>query len=326
MQKSHFMRLSVISCFVSGLALAAAPSPAQAESVQAGVNAAIKGNVTIQSVDQTAKEAVLREPVFMGDLVNSQKLSSLQVLLLDQTVLTVGPSCDMVIDEFVYDPTKNNNSLKLRVKRGLFRFTSGKTSESGRDAVKVDTPVATIGIRGTIVEGMIGPDAVAFAQQIGVAAASGNIDNDGASLLVLRGPGSKHRTKNKRGLLDVTSGGETVTLSQSGMAVFVPHKDAPPSDPFLLPDVLFAYFSDQLRTQPSSGPGYKSFDVLARYNTLPQIRPDCRGDECSKDIFEPLRGMPFPHGFEGVICNSDGGCNPNPNEDYDPYDDNPNSQ
>jgi len=318
MRRDLPIRSFTISSVFTGVSMALMIMTAQAEEARVGVNAAIKGNVTIQSEDQKAKEAVLREPVFLGDKVNSQKLSSLQVLLVDETVFTVGPNCDMVIDEFIYDPKKNNNLLKVKVAKGMFRFTSGKISKSDTDAVSLETPVATLGIRGTIIEGLVGQGAIDFARQSGIASASGNVDSDGASLLVLRGPGAKNRSKNRRGKLDVSSGGETVTLSQSGMAVFVPRKDAPPSDPFLLSDVLFASFSDQLRTAPSAGSGYKPFNIRNSFGARTQSQPQCRGEECSKDVYDPSRGMPFPNGFEGVVCNTMGGCNPDPNQYPDP--------
>ena len=49
--------------------------------------------------------------------------------------------------EFVYDPNSKANSTLLSLTKGTFTFVAGKIAKSGD--MKVDTPVATMGIRGT---------------------------------------------------------------------------------------------------------------------------------------------------------------------------------
>ena len=61
----------------------------------------------------------------------------------------LGIDVSVVLDEFVYDPDPSNSSFILTVTQGALRFTSGVLPS---DAYKINTPVATIGIRGTIVE------------------------------------------------------------------------------------------------------------------------------------------------------------------------------
>ncbi len=50
-----------------------------------GVNSAVKGSVTVQMSGQSALQAAVRDPIRLGDEVNSGHSSSLQVLLKDQT-------------------------------------------------------------------------------------------------------------------------------------------------------------------------------------------------------------------------------------------------
>jgi len=121
---------------------------AEVKSSEVGRNSAVKGQVSIKSItDEIERQAVVKEPVFLGDRVNSRIGASLQVLLKDNSTFTVGPQCDMVIDEFVYDPNKKTNSLSAKVKKGMFRFTSGNISKSNPDQINVTTPTATMGIR-----------------------------------------------------------------------------------------------------------------------------------------------------------------------------------
>jgi len=49
--------------------------------------------------------------------------------------------------EFVYDPNSKSNATLLSLTKGTFTFVAGKIAKSGD--MKVDTPVATMGIRGT---------------------------------------------------------------------------------------------------------------------------------------------------------------------------------
>jgi hypothetical protein len=67
---------------------------------------------------------------------------------LDETTINLGPNTSVVLDEFIYDPDPSNSSFVMSVTQGALRFTSGVLPD---DSYKINTPVATIGIRGTIV-------------------------------------------------------------------------------------------------------------------------------------------------------------------------------
>ncbi len=53
----------------------------------------------------------------------------------------------IVLDEFVYNPNSTSNSALISLTKGTFTFIAGKVAKTGD--MKVDTPVATMGIRGT---------------------------------------------------------------------------------------------------------------------------------------------------------------------------------
>jgi len=243
---------------LGGLAIVASA----AEPIEVGRNAAVKGTVEIQSLNEdTMRQAVVKEPVFLGDNVNSRVGSSLQVLLKDSSTFTVGPQCDIVIDKFVYDPKKNNNTLSAKVKKGMFRFTSGKVSKTNPDKITVETPTATMGIRGTMVEVLVGPEAFLCAEKEGLLAGDIRLDHAGATLVILRGPGENNTSNNRRGEVDISSGGRTVTLTESGTGVLVSNADQKPSEPFVVSESLFNYFNRRLRTKPSREGNYRPFII-----------------------------------------------------------------
>ena len=269
-------------------------SSALAANTEVGVNAAVKGDVTIQSGEQRAKQAVVKKPVLLGDVVNSNKVGSLQVLLKDQTMFTVGPECNLTIDKFVYDPDKDSNALSASVKKGMFRFMSGNISKSGPDSVTIETPIASMGVRGTMVEGLIGAEAIDMARNAGAIAPSAKVDPVNASLFILRGPGKRNSSKNKRGEIAITSGGETVTVKKSGMAIFVADKNAPPSKPFIVLKADLDKFHDKLRTEPTSQTSYKPFTIDAGLS--PSVGQSTPNPNAS--FLNPLTDLQRPADFD----------------------------
>ena len=263
--------------FCPALALAA-------ENTEVGRNSAVKGDVKILSVAEfNARQAIVKDPIFLGDKVTSKLGSSLQVLLKDDSTFTVGPQCDMVIDNFVYDPNKNTNSLSAKVKKGMFRFASGKVSKSNPKEVNITTPTASMGIRGTMVEVLVGPEAFLCAKHEGLLAGNIQMDHAGATLVILRGPGSNTTSNNRQGEVIIESAGETVTLTESGTGVLVTSADQKPSDPFVVTEELFNYFNRRLRTKPSQTENFQPFEIEESWFTpRPQIV------EKDIELFTPL--------------------------------------
>jgi len=182
-------------------------------------------------------------------------------LLKDQTVFTVGPDCVLTIDKFVYDPNNNaNNSLSASVSKGMFRFMSGNISKASSQNVSIDTPVASMGVRGTIVEGLVGREAIEYARRAGLIPEGANVDLEGATLFVLRGPGRRSKASNRKGEISVTSGNLTVTTNRSGYAIFVPNANSVPIGPFQLDADIFGLFNDRLRTKPTSRVSFRPFE------------------------------------------------------------------
>lgn len=259
---------------------------------EVGVNAVVKGQVTITDDTETSKPAVVKDPVYLGNHIKSQAESSLQILLKDKTVFTVGPQADLTIDEFVYNPRSNSNKITAKVQRGMFRYMSGNAARGGSDNIQIDTPTASMGVRGTIFEAIIGPEALLCAEKEGVITPGLAIDYAGATLIVLRGPGQQSNTRHTRGEIIVTSGGESVTLDQSGLATFIANDVDGPSDTFFISDVLFNYFNRRLRSEPSGDDNMNPFVPEPRL-----IRPEILFEPTEGMIpFEPLEELDLPRG------------------------------
>jgi hypothetical protein len=198
-----------------------------------GINAAVLNNVRIRPAGTAvARTAVVRQRVALADEVQTGGKSQLQVLLLDKSTFTVGANARLTIDRFVYDPARGARSVGASVVKGAFRFMSGRPDAKGSSAIR--TPVATIGIRGTIVDGVVGEDAVRIAA--GERGVGPNVRSDPAtaSLIILRGPGRGAQGRVQPGIIEVTSGGRTVTVDRPMRAVYVPRPGAAPIGPFII--------------------------------------------------------------------------------------------
>ena len=126
-----------------------------------GVAAALRGEVLRVS---TGSDTAATGPVssgsriFLGDEIEVAAGGRMQIMLLDETVFTLGSGAKLVIDEFVYDPAAQSGSMTTQITKGAFRFVSGKLAKSSPQAMKVKLPTASISIRGTQVAGIVDED------------------------------------------------------------------------------------------------------------------------------------------------------------------------
>jgi len=114
------------------------------------------GLVTIEHVTAVVVQAALGnqpgqtkvgDPIYLGDVLSTGSDGRVGVTFTDGTAFDLSSNARMAMTEFVFDPTSKSNSSLLSLTKGTFTFVAGKIAKSGD--MKVDTPVATMGIRGT---------------------------------------------------------------------------------------------------------------------------------------------------------------------------------
>ncbi|HVY20636.1 MAG TPA: FecR domain-containing protein [Bauldia sp.] len=88
--------------------------------------------------------------VFQDEIITTGAKSMAQFLFLDKTSLSVGPMSNITLDKFVYNPSTGAGSVVLNVTQGAFRFVSGSQPSAN---YKINTAIATIGTRGTTLDG-----------------------------------------------------------------------------------------------------------------------------------------------------------------------------
>ena len=165
------MRTHAIAALVTSFVLAVAsslPGPAQAQidssgpgvqdpaSKPIGKVVTATGSVTIEratarviqaNVAGQAGQTKVGEPVYLGDVVATGADGRVGINFTDGTSFNLSSNARMALSEFVYDPNGKSNSTLFSLTKGTFTFVAGNIAKTGD--MKIDTPVATMGIRGT---------------------------------------------------------------------------------------------------------------------------------------------------------------------------------
>jgi len=74
---------------------------------------------------------------------------TMRIDFIDETRVDITEHSRLVIDEFVYDPANDVGTLSIKASLGGVRYASGQIAKKYRQNVKISTPSATIGVRGT---------------------------------------------------------------------------------------------------------------------------------------------------------------------------------
>ena len=157
-----------------------------------GVIAAGIGNIS----NQNNEKLITGSKIHFGDTIFVKAQSNAQILLLDETALTVGEKSELTIDEFVYDPQSKVGKIVSNIKIGTVRIITGEISKKNPDNLEVNVPTGSIGARGT--------------EFVVVT------DSDEKSTVVLLGPGKKNTLGMIPGILNVSDGLNTVNISTPG--------------------------------------------------------------------------------------------------------------
>ena len=99
-----------------------------------------------------AGKTVVAEPgvaVLKGQVLMTDRTGSLGVTLLDNTVLSMGPDSELVIDEYAYAPGRSELRVLIRMAKGTLHYISGVIAKLRPEGVSIKTPTGLVGVRGT---------------------------------------------------------------------------------------------------------------------------------------------------------------------------------
>ena len=155
--------LAVIGLLTAGGEFASSPVFAQGPAGQGATQGApigkvitATGQVTIEhavavvvqaNLPSGADHAKVGDSVYRGDVIQTAADSKVSITFTDGTAFNISSNARMELNEFVYSPNGTSNSSFFSLVKGAFTFIAGAIAKTGD--MKVDTPVATMGIRGT---------------------------------------------------------------------------------------------------------------------------------------------------------------------------------
>jgi len=99
--------------------------------------------------NQNNKKLKNGDKIYFGDSIIVKDKSNSQILLLDETVMSVGSNSEIKIDEFVYDPKTKDGKILSQIKNGSMKVLTGGVSEKNPANLEIKVPAGTIGTRGT---------------------------------------------------------------------------------------------------------------------------------------------------------------------------------
>ena len=124
---------------------------------QAGTAAAAK--VVGHVVKMTGSASIVRngvtidlnsgDVVYQNDVVQTGSGSTLGLVMIDGTTFNLTANARLMMNDLTYDATSTSNTSLYTLVQGAATFVAGQVAKTGD--MKVATPVATMGIRGTAV-------------------------------------------------------------------------------------------------------------------------------------------------------------------------------
>ena len=150
------------------------------------------GDITNQNDEKLSTSS----KIFDGDTIFVKEKSNAQILVLDETALTIGEKSELTFDDFVYDPKTKVGKIVSNIKLGTVRIITGEISKQNPDNLNIKVPTGSIGARGT---------------EFAVLTESNN-----KSTIVLLGPGKNNTLGMIPGVLKVSDGFNSVDLTQPG--------------------------------------------------------------------------------------------------------------
>jgi hypothetical protein len=123
-----------------------APCLVMGEGTSIGKARTGKGDIVVVRAGQSIPLKV-GDRLYQKDMIRTGIDSAVGIVFY--TVLSLGPNSVLVIDEYIFAPEKGMLSMVARILKGTASYLSGIIGRQSPEAVKLHTPDATIGIRGT---------------------------------------------------------------------------------------------------------------------------------------------------------------------------------
>lgn len=124
-----------------------APSPAQAAADEPiGNVATLTGSATVTR-NNVSTPLKLQDDIFLDDVLQTSANSTLGITFNDATTFNLTANAKITVDNFVYEDGGKQNAASFDIAKGTVAFVAAAVAKTGD--MKISTPTATLGIRGT---------------------------------------------------------------------------------------------------------------------------------------------------------------------------------
>jgi hypothetical protein len=142
--------MSTPHCLCAVLVMLAAASSAQAQEVSAGRVKVVTGAAFIVRAGQSIAAAPGQD-VYEADVLRTGPDGRLGITLNDDTRVSLGAASEVRLDRFSYAAADGAFGLVLKFMRGVGAYVSGRIAKISPDSIRLETPAAIVGVRGTTV-------------------------------------------------------------------------------------------------------------------------------------------------------------------------------
>ena len=159
--------------------------------------------------NEVLRVAAATTPINVGDAllrdetVRTGLESAARLVMADSTNLSLGPNASLKLDRTVFDDEHHYRDVAVRLTSGAFRFVTGHSEKA---AYKITTPLATIGVRGTVLD---------------------ILSQRGQTIVVLQ-EGASTVCTSSRQCIDLTQPGDTAIITSSGGRTTIQTTNNPP--------------------------------------------------------------------------------------------------
>jgi hypothetical protein len=136
-------------CLALVLSLVAAATPARGQSPpSAGRIKVVSGSAFIERQGQTIP-AQIGQLVYEGDRLRTAADGRIGATLNDETRVSLGPGSEIRLNQFQFSPAEGRLGFVLGIVRGIVTYISGRIAKLAPDSIRLETPSAIVGVRGT---------------------------------------------------------------------------------------------------------------------------------------------------------------------------------
>jgi hypothetical protein len=142
-----YLRQGVVCFSVLCLAAGLAATPADAQT-RVG-EAAVVQNEVVRVGASASTQINVGDGLLRDEIVRTGLASAARLVMADNTNLSLGPSATVKLDRTVFNDEHSYREIAVRLTTGAFRFVTGNSEKT---AYKITTPLASVGVRGTILD------------------------------------------------------------------------------------------------------------------------------------------------------------------------------